>query len=303
VERLTVEPGRCTGHLLCPVCAGTLTDADGSARCAEGHSFDYARSGYLNLTRQRGRRARVGDTAAMVRARAELLATGHYDRLARAVADAGAAAGVVPGRGAAAVVAGSVAAGGTTRRVVAEIGAGTGHHLAAVVERLRQCGRDPECAFGFDLSKAAIDHAARRHPEIRFVVADVEASIPLRDSVADVVLSVFAPRPGEELARVTRPGGELVAAFATPRHLARLRDRWGLMGVREDKLDELTKRLEPWFEPVSADTVEYEVELGEGDARRIVSMGPNAWHDHELESLDGPIVDSVSAVVARFARA
>jgi 23S rRNA (guanine745-N1)-methyltransferase len=279
VERLTVEPGACTGYLLCPVCAGPLTDGDGSARCAEGHSFDYARSGYLNLTRQAGGRARVGDTAAMVRARAELLASGHYDRLAAAVADAA-----------------------IDRGVVAEVGSGTGHYLAAAVERMRERGGDPECAFGFDLSKAAVDHAARRHPDMRFVVADVEASIPLQGSSADVVLSVFAPRPGPELARVTRPGGELVAAFATPRHLERLRDRWGLMGVREDKLEQLTKRLEPWFEAVSADAVEYEVELAEDDARRTVLMGPNAWHDHQLERLDGPIVDRVCAIVARFRR-
>lgn len=279
MERLTPDRGRCTGHLLCPVCGGALADVDGSARCAEGHSFDYARSGYLNLTRQAGR-ARVGDTAAMVRARAELLASGHYDRLAAAVAHAASPAG----------------------GVVAEVGSGTGHYLVAAVERMRERGQDPECAFGFDLSKAAADHAARRHPELRFVVADVEAAIPLRDVTADVVLSVFAPRPAQELARVTRPGGELVAAFAAPRHLQRLRDRWGLMGVRPGKLEELTRRLWPWFEPASADAVEYEVELTEEDARRVVSMGPNAWHDHQLEHLDGPMVDHVSATVARFRR-
>jgi len=279
VERLT-EPGRCTGLLLCPVCARTLTDVDPSARCAEGHSFDYARSGYLNLTRQAGARARVGDTAPMVRARAELLATGHYDRLLAAVADAV----------------------GPSASVVAEVGSGTGHYLAATVARMRERGGGPECAFGFDLSKPAADHAARKHPDLRFVVADVEASIPLRDSVSDVVLSVFAPRPGQELARVIRPGGELVTAFAAPRHLERLRDRWDLMGVREQKLEELTTRLEPWFEPVSAAAVDYEVELSEDDARLVALMGPNAWHDHELEPLGGPIIDRVSVVVARFRR-
>jgi 23S rRNA (guanine745-N1)-methyltransferase len=298
VERLTLEQGRCTGHLLCPVCAGALTDVVGSARCAEGHSFDYARSGYLNLTRQVGGRARVGDTASMVRARAELLATGHYDRLAAAVADAASTALGDSSATGAGNVDGQTAGG-----VVAEVGSGTGRYLAAVVERLRERGQSPGCAFGFDLSKAAADHAARRHPDMRFVVADVEASVPLRDASADLVLSVFAPRPAEELARVTRSGGALVAAFAAPRHLERLRDRWDLMGVREDKLEELTQRLEPWFDPISVDAVEYEVELTEDDARRIVLMGPNAWHDHELEPLDGPVVDSVSAVVARFVRA
>lgn len=269
-----------TGLLACPVCGDSLADVDGSARCADGHAFDYARSGYLNLNLQSGHRTRVGDTAEMVRARAELLATGHYDRLAEAVAEAV----------------------GPTGNVVAEIGSGTGRYLATAVGRMRERGGGSACAFGFDLSKPAVDHAARRHPGLRFVVADVEASIPLRDSVADVVLSVFAPRPGPELARVLRPGGELVAAFAAPRHLERLRDRLALMGVREQKLEELTTRLGPWFEPVSAEPVQYEVELAPDDARRVVAMGPNAWHAREPEDLDGPLVDLVSVVVGRFRR-
>lgn len=260
-----------------------LGDVGASARCAEGHSFDYARSGYLNLVRRTGRRARVGDTPAMVQARAELLAAGHYDRLTEAVARAAAAAA-------------------PTASVLAELGSGTGHYLAASVDRLRELGRPPECAFGFDLSKAAAAHSARRRRDIGFVVADVEALIPLRDSAADVVLSVFAPRPAPELARVVRREGELVAAFAGPRHLERLRERLDLIGVREQKLDRLAERLRPAFELVAAVPLEYEVELTEEDARHAVLMGPNARHDHALARLDGPLGDLVSVFVSRFRR-
>lgn len=274
---------RCTSHLSCPVCTGSLAELDGCARCAAGHSFDYARSGYLNLTAPAPGRPRIGDSAAMVRARAELLAAGYYAPLADAVADAGAAAA-------------------PAGAVVAEIGCGTAYYLAAVVERLRGEGRGPRCSFGFDLSKPAAARSARRHPGMTFAVADVEARIPLRDSVADVVLSAFAPRPAPELARVVRPGGELVAAFAGPGHLEALRERLDLISVREQKLEQLTERLAPWFDPISAVPVEYTVELGEDDARRIVLMGPNARHEHGLERLDGGLSELVSAVVARFGR-
>lgn len=218
----------------------------------------------------------------MVRARAELLAAGHYEPLAHAVAGAVTAA--------------------PAASVVAEVGSGTGHYLAASVRRLRELGRDPECAFGFDLSKSAAAHSARRHGDMRFVVADVEVGIPLRDSAADVAVSVFAPRPGPELARVVRPGGDLVVALAGPRHLEGLREQLGLIGVQEQKLDLLAERLKPWFEPVSVVPVEHEVELAEEDARRVVLMGPNARHGHELGSLDGPVTDLVSVVVASFRR-
>jgi 23S rRNA (guanine745-N1)-methyltransferase len=271
----------CTAQLACPVCGGSLGDDAGAARCPRGHSFDYARSGYLNLAREV--RGRVGDTAAMVAARAEFLSRGHFEPLADAVA------------------AGAVAA-APAQGVLAEIGCGTGYYVAAAATRLRQREQGLECAYGFDLSKAAAAHAARRHGEIGFVVADVEAGIPLRDGAVGVAISAFSPRPAAELGRVVRPGGELVVALAGPRHLERLRERLSLMSVHEDKLGRLGERLGPWFSPIQAETVEYEIELGAEDARRLVLMGPNAWHGVELGALAGGHADLVSVIVARYRR-
>ena len=282
-------------YLACPVCAGVLVDADGSARCAQGHSFDYARSGYLNLTRTGGGRARAGDTAAMIEARAGFLGAGHYEPIAAAVS--------------AAAIAGAAA----KPALVIEIGSGTGYYLDTVARTLGEravtperaadgCGDGSGCAVGIDISKAAAAHAARRHPDLRFVVADVEDAIPLRDSSADVALSVFSPRPGAELGRVVRPGGELIVAFAGDRHLARLRERLGLIGVHEGKLERLAERLEPWFDPVATEAVEYEVKLDAEDARRLALMGPNAWHGFDPGVLDGGHSDRVSVVVTRFRR-
>src|SRR5919107_5250602 len=49
--------------LRCPVCAADLEEGDGVLRCADGHSFDIARQGYVNLV------PGPGDSAAMVDAR------------------------------------------------------------------------------------------------------------------------------------------------------------------------------------------------------------------------------------------
>ncbi len=272
-------PQTCTAHLACPVCAEPLADAGVSARCAAGHSFDYARSGYLNLTAPGGGRERVGDTAAMVKARAEFLAAGHYEPIAKALA----------------VIAGESAA---KASVIAEIGCGTGYYL----DVLAYGGGESLCGFGFDLSKAVAAQAARHHPGLRFAVADVEVAIPLRDGAADLALSAFAPRPGPELGRVVRPGGELIVAFAGSRHLRGLRERLGLIGIHEDKLELLRKRLAPWFVLESTDPVEYEIELAEDDARRLVAMGPNAWHQPGAPALDGGLTDLASVVLARFRR-
>jgi SAM-dependent methyltransferase len=256
---------------------------DGSARCQRGHSFDYARSGYLNLTRATGARPRSGDTAEMVEARAEFLATGHY----RPIADA---------------VVAAVAAADRPAGALAEIGSGTGYYLDAAARARREREQGLACAVGIDLSKPAAALAARRHRDLEFVVADAEVRIPLRDSAAAVALSVFSPRPGAELGRVVRLGGELIVALAGPRHLERLRERLDLIGIHEDKLERLAERLEPWFDLVSTAPVEYELRLGAEDARRLALMGPNAWHGFDPTALEGEHTDLASVVVARFQR-
>lgn len=267
-------PSEC---LRCPVCGAALADFGPSAGCPAGHSFDFARPGYLNLTLGGGHRPRRADTAEMVAARSAFLTSDRYAPVVAAVA-AAAAAVAAPG-------------------VLAELGSGTGCYLAAAHE-----GGGGRAAVGIDLSKAAAAHASRLHPEAGFVVADVEEGIPLLDGVAGVVLSVFAPRPAAELGRVVAPGGELVAVFAGRRHLQRLRERFGLLGVGERKLERLTARLAPWFQPVSAEPLEYGIELDQASAHQLALMGPSAWHGIRGEEAAGAFADLVSVVVARFRR-
>jgi 23S rRNA (guanine745-N1)-methyltransferase len=59
--------------LRCPHCRERLSQADQALRCPNGHSFDLARQGYVNLV------PAPGDTAAMVTAREAFLGAGHLD--------------------------------------------------------------------------------------------------------------------------------------------------------------------------------------------------------------------------------
>lgn len=266
--------------LSCPVCGLALRRDGSRLHCPDRHSYDIARAGYVNLTLGHGARGRVGDTAEMVRARAAYLGAGHMKPVIVAVARAVSAA--YPGRG-----------------CVAELGSGTGDYLKAARDLV--AGGQP-AAWGFDLSKAAAGLAARRHRDIGFAVADVESRIPLTDSAAGALLAVFAPRPAAECARVLAPGGCLAAAFATPRHLEGLRERWRLLSVGEGKLDALSQRLAPWFAAAGAETVEYRVDLEPEDAARLVAMGPNARHGGLAATPAETTSELVSVTVATFIR-
>ena len=62
--------------LLCPICNEKLVKVDRHARCANNHSFDYAKQGYLNLLIKQS--VDHGDNKEMVQARTQFLNSGGY---------------------------------------------------------------------------------------------------------------------------------------------------------------------------------------------------------------------------------
>jgi 23S rRNA (guanine745-N1)-methyltransferase len=245
--------------LSCPHCAGPLTRSGGSVTCPNGHAFDVARSGYLSLLPGD---ARVGsaDTAEMVAAREAFLEAGHFERLGEAL---GGEAERALGGGAGAAPPGCVL----------DLGAGTGWYLARVLERL-------PCRTGLalDLSKHALRRAARAHPRIAAVACDAWRPLPVRDSVAALVLSVFAPRNGPEIARVLRPGGALLVVTPTGRHLAELVERLGLLTVDERKEERLAATLDAHLDLERRVEHEWTLDLAAADVANVVAMGPSARH-------------------------
>lgn len=233
--------------LACPVCAGGLTRRTGVVGCGAGHRYDVARQGYLTLLGA-GSRIDTGDTADMVAARQEFLDAGHFAPLTAAVV---AAAGAGP---------------------VLDLGAGTGHHLRAVVERRGGVG------LAVDSSRVAARRAARVHARVGSVVADAWSRLPVRDGVIGTVLNVFAPRDRVELARILRPGGRIVIVTPTPEHQQELRARIGLLAVDEGKAARLAQALSPALAPVGRSPVRHVMRLTRADVHRLIRMGPSAHH-------------------------
>jgi 23S rRNA (guanine745-N1)-methyltransferase len=223
------------------------------------------------------------DTPEMVEARDEFLNAGHFRRLSEALAEEASAA--VPARGA-----------------VLDLGAGTGHHLAAVLEV-----QPDRQGIAVDASPAALRRAARSHPRAAAVGADAWKPLPLRDGIATVVLSVFAPRNAAELARVLAPAGSLVAVTPTTRHLHELVRPLGLLSVPDDKEDRLDAQLAAHFTLTKRRTIEHAMFLTRDEAAQIVRMGPSAWHIDEqsvnerLAALPDPLTVTASMTLSRYA--
>jgi 23S rRNA (guanine745-N1)-methyltransferase len=273
--------------LACPHCGGALARAGRSVVCRSGHSFDVARGsrkppadGYVSLV------PGSGDTAAMVAAREAFLGAGHFEPLAEALCEEAerALADGVPG-------------------CVLDLGAGTGWHLARVLERVP--GRP---GLALDLSKHALRRAARAHPRIGAVACDAWRRLPVRDEAAALVLSVFAPRDGREIARVLRPGGALVVGTPTDRHLGALVGSLGLLTVDPRKQDRLDAALDPHLVRERRAAREWPLALGGADVANAVRMGPSAHHvdegelDARIAALPDPLEVTASVTISVYRR-
>jgi 23S rRNA (guanine745-N1)-methyltransferase len=272
------------GWLRCPACGAALARAAGTLRCRNGHTFDIARQGYVSLLASG--LTPVGDTAAMVQARIDFLAAGHYGPLADAVAvaagETGSAALDPPG-------------------CVADVGAGTGYYLAAVLDRVP--GR---AGLALDASKFAARRAARAHDRIGAIVADVRGRLPVADRAAALALSVFAPRPAAELRRVLHPAGRLLVVTPDSDHLGELAGPLGLLAVDPRKDERLTARLRPYFDLAGQHQHRFRLALGHRDVAAAVAMGPSAWHvdpaelSERIADLPSPMPVTVSVTMWTF---
>jgi 23S rRNA (guanine745-N1)-methyltransferase len=192
--------------LLCPVrdCHLALVREERRVHCPRGHSFDVARSGYVNLLQPQERRSkRPGDTAAAVAGRRRLHELGVTEPLLRGIAEI---LNPVP------------------TDVVLDAGCGDGFYLGSLAS---QTGFQ---ACGVDISIPAVDAAARRYPGCEWIVANADRFVPYADRSFSMVLSITARMNAGEFRRVLRDDGRMLVALPAPQDLIELR------GVGRDRV-------------------------------------------------------------------
>lgn len=195
-----------TTVLACPVCDAELTIHPTAAICPNAHSFDRARSGYLNLLLSNKKQsAEPGDSPAMMQSRRAFLRGGYYDEMAAA---ANAAVGEI--------------AAGREGLHIADLGCGEGFFTARLQHALSEAMSPAPACYGVDISRPGIKMAASYGRDIHWIVASVHHS-PFQPKSLDVALSVFAPIDAADVRRVIRDDGALVTVTPGPDHLDALR--------------------------------------------------------------------------------
>jgi 23S rRNA (guanine745-N1)-methyltransferase len=190
--------------LACPLDGLALSRENNSWRCANGHSFDIARQGYVHLLPVQNKRSRdPGDSKEMVAARQAFLAAGYYQGVAAGVTDA--------------LKRWTESA--SSLRIL-DAGCGEGYYL----RQLQQNGLTL-FASGLDISKWAVIAASKQNPahqSAQWLVGS-NANLPLLPESQDVVLCMFGFPVYSEFSRVLKNNGLLIKVDAGPDHLLELR--------------------------------------------------------------------------------
>ena len=239
--------------LVCPVrrCHLPLVRDNKRVVCPRGHSFDVARSGYINLLQPQDRRSKhPGDTAAVVQARRRLHDRGITEPLLLAIAEMLHA---------------------TCNDIVLDAGCGDGVYLGTLA---REVGFD---AHGIDISIPAIDSAARRYPKCQWIVANADRFIPYADHSFSIVLSITARMNAVEFRRVLRNDGRLLVVIPATDDLIELR------GAGRDRLPRTVESFAPRFTLATQRRVTTAADL---DAAAIQDLLLTIYRPKHSRSLD-----------------
>lgn len=180
--------------LICPVCSQKIEKKEKNYCCRNGHSFDIAKEGYVNLLSGKHKSGSlIGDNKEMAKSRRNFLEKGYYDFLAEKIADI-------------------IVSYGRLNPNVLDISCGEGYYTN-LISRL-------SCAniIGFDISKEMIKLAAKKYRDNFFFVAN-NASIPIESESVDIGYQICAPFNAKEFSRILKKDGIIISVVPAKKHL------------------------------------------------------------------------------------
>ena len=235
-------------NLLCPLCSAPLCRTEHTYRCENRHSFDIARQGYVNLlTVQQKKSLHPGDTREQVLSRRAFLDGNFYqpiaDCLCRNALELGA------------------------KGPVLDIGCGEGYYAARLAETL---GAE---LTGLDISKEAVRAAASKYKNALWLCGTA-AHLPMADSSAGCITSLFALTMADEFRRVLKEDGLYFQVLAAQDHLLGLKSIiYPELKLKEkDSVPEL-----PGFELVKSVPIRFTFTVEGAQIQNLLSMTPHVY--------------------------
>lgn len=236
--------------LMCPVCRQPLNLTERTWRCEQGHSYDVAKQGYVNLhVVQHKHSKNPGDTPESVDARRAFLQGGYYQPLQQAVVDLLKQLDVKV-------------------KAILDIGCGEGYYTSAMQQVVEHC-------VGVDIAKTAVQRAAKLNPEVTWVVG-TGATLPVLDHSMDACTSLFSPIPQAEIARVLKDEGYLIVVTPASEHLYAMREAL-FEQVNPHTPEKFVEQLQDLFELKQEQIIDAPFVLEQQALKNLIAMTPYAY--------------------------
>ncbi|MBQ8392890.1 MAG: methyltransferase domain-containing protein [Clostridia bacterium] len=245
--------------LVCPICQRPLAKSDSSLKCELGHSYDFAKSGYINLLNPgKKNNAKTGESKEMIQARTSFFASGHYQKIKEYLIE------LIKDY---------------KKDLIIDAGCGEGYYTEGVAEKYPE-----STVIGFDMSKHGAEHGSKSSrakgiANTFYAVSNI-FNMPLYDECADVIINLFAPVPYEEFARVLKKGGYLIIGASGAKHLI------GLKGILYENvyLNELNVHKNAAFEHICIKNLTYDIEIfGNDTIMKLFTMTPYYHHTSDAD--------------------
>ena len=234
--------------LMCPVCSEALSLTERTWCCANHHSYDVAKQGYVNLhVVQHKHSKNPGDTPESVQARRAFLSAGFYAPLQHAVVEKIRELGI---------------------ENLLDIGCGEGYYTSAMQKETLQC-------VGVDIAKNAVQVAAKINRDVTWVVG-TGATLPVLDQSINLCTSLFSPIPEDEILRVLKLHGYLMVVTPAPEHLYAMREAL-FDEVNAHDPHKFVEQLKEKFELIEQPIIESEFILDQQQLKDLIAMTPYAY--------------------------
>lgn len=246
--------------LACPIDKLELLRKDNCYQCVNGHSFDIAKQGYVNLLPVQHKKSKnPGDSKAMVQARTRFLDGGFYQLIADKLSE---------------IIFQQLNSAATN--CIFDAGCGEGYYLDKVINAARLIDNDICISFlGMDISKPAIIAASKRNKQVSWVVG-TNSQPPFLDQSVDVIFCVFGFHSFSGFKNILKPKGKLILVEPGEKHLQELRE----IIYAEPSTDKVAIKstAENDYTLIDTRTLEFKIELNSnGQILDLLSMTPHLF--------------------------
>ncbi len=248
-------------NLACPIDGLRLDIQEKQLICANGHTFDVSRQGYVNLLPVQHKRSKQpGDSKEMVGARTQFLNSGLYEPVANKLAE---------------ILYAQIT--GENEVCILDAGCGEGYYLDYVLNYLKNENIFNDISFiGLDISKPAIAESSKRNKEISWVVG-TNRQPPVDYASVNIILCVFGFQSFEGFKKILKSNGKIILVEPGPDHLKELREII-YVEVRKSEPQDLTYLEVTGFSMVNSQQLKFKTgEIDNKNINNLLLMTPHFY--------------------------